>query len=105
FIGPVVSDDRLNDFARGLHDREGNNFRDYNDAMRYMNERNHRSNLNNWQSGDLGAVRVCTDLTSAIANTYLIAATAVTPNAAGAKCLGLLMRGGTALGLAGRQAT
>ena len=78
FIGPVISNAQLNDFARRLQDREGNYFRDNNDAMRYMNERNHRSNLNNWQSGDLGAVRVCADLTSAIANTYLIAATAVT---------------------------
>ena len=105
FIGPVVSNARLNAFARQHSDAQGNSFQDYNDMKRYLDEKRHYNNPQGYQSGDIATVQGIEDLTKAAATTYVIAATSVTPTAAGTKCVNLLLPGGKALGQAGTKAT
>jgi RHS repeat-associated protein len=50
-IGPMISNNRLNEYARSQRDAEGNTFRDYRDAMRYFDERTAHFNEANWQAG------------------------------------------------------
>jgi RHS repeat-associated protein len=56
-------------------------------------------------AGNLDAVQAAADLAGGSADLYLIAASAVTPTAAGTRCVSLLLPGGKALGQAGSKAT
>ena len=89
FIGPAISNMELNDFARRFSDKDGNQFKDYNDAKQNLFPKN--SDVPT--AGDPAAVAAAADAAQAAANGYLAAATAMTP--AGAE-------DALALGLAGK---
>ena len=56
FIGPIISNSRLNDFARQHSDDQGNSFQDYNAMKRYFDEKRHYSSPQ-YQSGDIATVQ------------------------------------------------
>jgi RHS repeat-associated protein len=66
FIGPIVSNARLNDFARQHSDDQGNSFQNYNDMKRYLDEKRHYFNPQ-YQSGDISTVQGIADVTGAAA--------------------------------------
>jgi RHS repeat-associated protein len=86
FIGPIISNARLNDFARQHSDDQGNQFQNYNDFKRYLDEKSHSNNPQGYQAGDVSGVQGIADLTKVAANTYLTVVTSITPTASGVKC-------------------
>jgi RHS repeat-associated protein len=69
WIGPAVSAHRMNEYARGLHDADGSNFRDYNEAADYFKTR-HGVN-SDLTAGDLGALQGVASLTEGTSRAYL----------------------------------